>query len=539
MKPNLILTNGRIYTQDPENPWLTTLIIDGERILATGGDELVEAYASSATETIDLAGQCLIPGLVDAHAHFQSYALGLRRVDLHNTRSLQHALTVIGNSARERQGTDWLRGRGWSQSEWPDGRFPTADDLDRVVGNRPAYFRDKSGHAAWANSAALRLAGITSATPDPPGGEIQRDSASAPTGILFEKAIELVRQAAPRPTEQEITAAMRQAQERCLAFGLTGIHDYDGRLCFQSLQSLRLADELAIRVVKNIPVKYLEAAIALGLKSGFGDDWLRIGGVKMFADGALGPRTAAMLEPYENEPDNRGIVVTDKEELISHSLAASRNGLSLTIHAIGDRANHDVLDVYEIVRRQEQELVQLGRSNNPSLRHRIEHAQIIHPHDSARFASLGVIASMQPIHATADMEMADRHWADRARYSYAWHTLLDSGVTLVFGSDAPVEPIEPMTGIYAAVTRRRANGDPGPEGWYPDQRLTLAEAIWAYTMGAAITSGRERTMGSITPGKLADLTIFDRDIFALPPDELLDVRVTGTIVGGKLRYRSW
>jgi hypothetical protein len=259
----------------------------------------------------------------------------------------------------------------------------------------------------------------------------------------------------------------------------------------------------------------------------------------MFADGALGPRTAAMLSPYENEPDNRGIVVTEKEEMMGHALMASTAGLSVTIHAIGDRANHEVLDVYEAVRREESKRMGDPGTQTTSLRHRIEHAQLLHPRDIARFAELGVIASMQPIHATSDMEMADRYWGERTRYGYAWRTLLEAGAVVVFGSDAPVESIEPLTGIYAAVSRRRPDGSPSPQGWHPEQKLTIAEAIAAYSMGAAFTSGREKTMGSIVPGKIADLTIFDRDIHQIPGDELLDVSIAGTMVAGKLHYRNW
>jgi len=334
-------------------------------------------------------------------------------------------------------------------------------------------------------------------------------------------------------------AAMRLGQQNCLKVGLTGIHDYDGRSCFQALQSLHQNDTLQLRVVKNIPLNLLDQAIGLGLRSGLGDDWLRIGGVKMFADGALGPRTAAMLSPYENEPDNLGIVVTEKEEMMARAIAASAAGLCVTIHAIGDRANHEVLDVYEGVRQEESKRLGSSRTRSSYLRHRIEHAQLLHPQDMLRFAKLGVIASMQPIHATSDMEMAERYWGKRTRYAYAWRTLLEAGAAIVFGSDAPVEPIDPLTGIYAAVSRRRSDGWPSPQGWHPGQKLTVTEAIAAYSMGAAFASGREKRMGSIAPGKIADLTIFDQDIYQIPSDELLGAGIAGTMVAGKMRYQNW
>ena len=471
--------------------------------------------------------------------HFRSYSLELQRIDLDGVKVLDEALAQIASFAEKTRRGDWLLGRGWNQAEWPGEQFPSAADLDRVSPNRPVFLKHKSGHAAWANSLALRMAGITRDSQDPPGGEIQRDEMENPTGILFEKAIDIVRLCAPKPGEAELVAAMRIGQQNCLEAGLTGFHDYDGRSCFQAVQYLHSNGDLQLRVVKNIPVKLLDQAIDLGLRSGFGDDWLRIGGVKMFADGALGPRTAAMLSPYENEPDNRGIVVTEKEEMMGKAMAASAAGLSVTIHAIGDRANHEVLDVYEAVRQEEiKRSTDLG-TGIPNLRHRIEHAQLLHPQDFARFAKLGVIASMQPIHATSDMVMADRYWGDRTRYGYAWRSLFKTGATIVFGSDAPVDSIEPLTGIYAAISRRRPDGLPSPQGWHPEQRLTIAEAIAAYSMSAAYTSGREQTMGSIAPGKIADLTIFDRDIYQIPGDEIPDVRIAGTMVGGKLRYRNW
>ncbi len=529
-----ILKNGRIVTMDRSMPRATAVAMQNGRIVAVGDDDSITNAFTPGTKEIDLEGRSAIPGLVDAHVHFRGFSLSRRRVDLDNASSLAEVLQRISNAATAstNAGNDvWFQGRGWAQDHWADHRFPTAVELDEIVSQRPACLIHKSGHAAWVNSKALRLAGITAETPDPPGGQIQRDREGQPTGVLFEDAIDLVTEHIPEPTLDEVVDAMRDAQAYCWEVGLTGIHDFDGRSCFWALQILHENQELGLRFVKNIPVYRLDHAIGVGLRSGFGDEWLRIGGVKIFADGALGPRTAAMVEPYENEPGNYGIVVTEKEEMMAYAADASANGLSVTIHAIGDRANHDVLDVYEAVRSQE--------GSGKKLRHRIEHVQVLHPNDINRLAELNIIASMQPLHATSDMEMADAYWGERARYSYAVRTVLDSGATVVFGSDAPVEIIDPLAGIYAAVTRRRANGDPGLDGWYPDQRLTMEETIHGFTMAAAITSGQETRFGSITPGKFADLTIFDRDIFTIPADELLEISVAGTIVGGELRYRSW
>lgn len=533
MTATLVLTNGKVYTMDLALPHATAVAIRDGRILALGDDAAMLALLGAGGERVDLDGRCVVPGLVDAHVHFQGFSIARQRVDLDQAASLAEVLARI--AARAVQGDPnpetWLQGRGWSQDAWIERRFPTAADLDRVVSDRPACMIHKSGHAAWVNSKALRAARIGAATADPAGGQIQRDNQGRPTGILFEEAIELVTGHIPDPSPEQLRQAMREAQAYCWQVGLTGIHDFDGRDCFRALQALHLNGELGLRVLKNIPVYRLDHAVGVGLRSGFGDDWLRIGGVKIFADGALGSRTAAMIAPYENDPSNYGIVVTDKEQMMAYAAEASANGLSVTIHAIGDRANHDVLDVYTAVRAQE--------GSDRSLRHRIEHVQLLHPDDLGRLAQLNIIASMQPIHATSDMVMADDYWGERARYGYAARTMLESGATVVFGSDAPVERIDPLPGIHAAVTRRRADGRPGPDGWYAEQRLTIAETIHAFSTAAAITAGQEAYAGTITPGKLADLTIFERDVFAIPPDELLDAGIAGTIVDGAFRYRNW
>ncbi len=535
MQTELVLTNGRFYTQDAQTPFVTAVAIGGGKILATGRDEEMLALRGQG-EWVDLHGRTVTPGLVDAHVHFQNFALSLQRVNLHNTRSLDEALQRIAAKAAEthaQPSNGWLQGRGWSQDEWPDRRFPTAAHLDSVAADRPAILYDKSGHAAWVNGRALKTAGITAETADPPGGHIQRDPTGQPTGILFEAAIDLAARHVPRPTPDQIAEAMKSAQTYCWQVGLTGLHDFDGRHCFTALQMLHQQGQLGLRVVKNIPVYRLAHAIGVGLRTGFGDDWLRIGGVKMFADGALGPRTAAMIAPYENDPANYGIVVTDKEEMMARASEASAHGLSVTIHAIGDRANHDVLDVYTALREEEKQ------RQSPMLRHRIEHVQLLHPDDLHRLAALNVVASMQPIHATSDMVMAADYWGSRTQFAYAWRTMLDSGAVLAFGSDAPVEPIDPMLGLYAAVTRRRPDGTPGPDGWHPEQKLTMAEAVRAFTWGTAVTAGQAHLSGTITPGKFADLTIFSQDIFTISPDDLPGTAIDGTVVGGVFRHRTW
>lgn len=541
MPTNLLLTNGHIYTMDPRLPQATAVAIRDGKVLAVGDDAAMKDLLSHDAEWLDLDGRSVIPGLVDAHVHFEGFSLSRQQVDLDGASNLEEALRRITLYAEQLQkrprissNEQWLQGRGWAQDTWQESAFPTAAHLDGIIPDMPVYLRHKSGHAAWVNTKTLQIAGITSATPDPPGGQIQRDASGHPTGILFEDAMLLVKQQLPKPSLSEISSAMLDAQTYCWQVGLTGVHDFDGRSCFQALQQLHQRDQLGLRVVKNIPLKRLDHAIGVGLRSGFGDEWLRIGGVKIFADGALGPRTAAMVEAYEKDPENYGIVVVDKEEMMAAASQASAHGLSITVHAIGDRANHDVLDVFASVRQEERD-----RAQNIELRHRIEHVQILHPSDLHRLAQLDIIASMQPIHATSDMEMAAAYWGERTQYSYAWRTMLQSGATLVFGSDAPVERIDPLPGIHAAVTRRNAAGAPGKEGWHPEQKLTMNETIHAFTQAAAITSGQESRLGSITPGKLADLTMFEQDIFTLPADELLQIGIAGTVIAGQFKYRTW
>lgn len=534
MVANLVLTNGKVYTQDKSRPGATAIAIRDNKIVAVGNDDEIKSLLSSRGEWLDLGGRAVTPGLVDAHVHFQWFALNLQRIDLYEVPSLDEALARVKKHVAGMEPGRWLEGRGWSQELWPVCAFPTATQLDSATGGTPTLLKHKSGHSAWVNSQALQLAGITTDTPDPAGGEIQRDENGQPTGILMETAIDLVSKLIPPASENELVNAMRTAQEHCWRVGLTGIHDFDGRECFRALQTLRHNGELGLRFVKNIPAYRIDHAVGVGLRSDFGDEWIRIGGIKIFADGALGPRTALMIDPYEGETSNIGIAVKDKEEMMAIASKASANGLSVTVHAIGDRANHDVLDVYEAVRQQEATNGQRPAASG-QLRHRIEHVQLLHPSDLNRLAELNVIASMQPTHAPADQDMADRYWGSRARYGYAWRTILDSGATLVFSSDAPIEPIDPLPGICAAVTRAR----PGQAPWYPQEKVTLNEALHAFTMAAAITSGQTATQGSITPGKLADLTIYEQDLYTVAPEDIRNISVSATLVGGQFKHRTF
>jgi predicted amidohydrolase YtcJ len=520
-----LLFNANIHTFDSTNPHAHAILIAGGRIIAVGEKPQLEILAHGKVEKQDMKGKTILPGLTDAHIHIQHYALGLSKVDC-ETKTKEECLRRIAERAKQAKPGEWVLGHGWNQNEW-DGNFPTAQELDAVSPNNPVYLTAKSLHAAWANTSALRLANITNDTPDPKDGAIQHDANGHATGILLETAMGLVSAAVPESSIVEIAAAIEKAQPVLWRMGITSIHDFDRRESFMALQSLRAANKLKLRVCKNIPVESVQQANALGLRTGFGDEWLWIGSVKAFMDGALGPRTAAMLEPYEGEPHNKGILNMDGEELFEHCRKAADVGLSMTVHAIGDKANHEVLNAFEQLRAYEKE------NGLPHLRHRIEHVQVIHPDDAPRLAKLNVIASMQPIHATSDMHAADRFWGERSKLAYAWRTQLDFGAPLAFGSDAPVESPNPFWGIYAAVTRKRADASDSAASWYPEQALTLAEAFSAYTLGAAYAANAEDRLGKLAENYHADLIVLDTDPFEIAPADLLTITADSVMINGE------
>ena len=528
---DMILFNGNIITLDARLPKATALATAYGRIAALGDEGELRRLAGPDSVEINLDGKTVLPGLTDAHIHWEWQSRALRSVDVFEVPSKEIALARVRDRAAATAAGEWITGQGWAQDLWPDRAFPTRFDLDAVAPDNPVALFAKSGHADWVNSKALEVAGITMSTADPEGGQIMRDGAGQATGILLETAGDLVKAAVPDPTSAQLADMMAEAQEQALACGITMIHDFDDPSCLVALQLLRDQGRLGLRALKHINLNWLDAALESGIRSGFGDDWIRFGALKLFADGALGPKTALMFEPYIGEPENYGMALVDKEEMVEHVSRASALGLSSTIHAIGDKAVHDVLDVYESVRREEQARGEARTSR----RHRIEHVQIIHPGDADRLADLDIIASMQPIHATSDMTTADRYWGDRTAYAYNPRLQLDQGARIAFGSDAPVEPFNPWLGIHAAVTRQR-NGQP-PDGWRPEARLGLHEALLGFTQGPAYAAGMEDRLGRLAPGYLADMIVVDCDPYGLPPEELATVKVLGAIVDGKWRHR--
>ena len=527
MKADLILHHGRIFTCEAAQPWAEALLIRDGRVAYVGSNADVATGASADIPSIDLGGRMALPGFCDAHVHLLNLGISRQIVNLRGVHSLEEAVGRVGERARATPPGRWVRGHGWDQNEWAKPSFPNRRSLDEAAPDNPVVLAHTSGHATWVNSRALALAGINADTSDPAGGRIDRDPESGePTGILFETAGQLVLAALPELTAGERLEALKEAVRHAQSLGVTSAHDMGlGHRTLAALRKLREQGELGLRVRAYLKRERLDEFVAEGLRTGDGDDLLSVGGAKFVADGALGSQTAFMLEPLEGQPDNYGVAVIPADELETLVQKALDADLATAVHAIGDRANRDALDVYEKM-----------TARRGSLRLRIEHCQLLSPEDLPRFAALGVVASVQPIHATSDMHKADRAWGTRSAGAYAFRSLLDSGARLAFGSDCPVETMDVIAGIHAAVTRRLSDGEP-PTGWYPEQRLSLGEAVKGYTLGPAYAAGQEALLGSLAPGKLGDVVVLSRDLFALTdPMDILTAQVDLTVLGGRVVY---
>ena len=536
MPDAITLENARIYTMDRARPQADALAWRDGRIIAAGTLDEVRRVAQGSRR-VDLGGRAVIPGLIDAHIHFLDYSRSLSKVNLDGVASKDEALRMVAEKARELGPGRWVLGGGWNNNLWSPPDFPTRHDLDRVAPNNPVYLDRKDLHSCWVNSMALQRAGITRDALDPPGAAIGRDAEGEPNGLFYESAVRLMRDAIDEPPEGAI-AAMQRGFKTLATMGLVGFHDCEGPEAFAAFQQLDSTGALPLRVVILLALYRLDEAIAVGVQTGFGSDRLRTGPVKIFSDGSLGSMTAQMLEPYENRPGNVGIGTIEQAVLEDAVMRASAAGIPSAIHAIGDAANRRVLDAFERAssRGTAENKGQSARFPPPSYLHRIEHAQLLHPDDIPRFARLGVVASMQPIHATSDMHAADRLWGARSRYGYAWRSLLDAGALVAFGSDAPVETPDPFAGIHAAVTRQDANDLPA-EGWYPEERLTVEEAVRAYTESAARSAPYlPGVTGTLTAGSVADLLVLDRDIFAVAPQQIKEAKPLATIIGGEAAH---
>lgn len=523
LRPETILYNARVRTLDPEMEIASAVAVSDGLVLACGEDLPVLALASAGTEKVNLGGRTVLPGLIDAHIHLELYAQALERVDC-ETASIEECLRRVAHRAGALPPGSWILGHGWNQNVW--GRYGELHELDAATPHHPVFLAAKSLHAAWANSRALALAHLQDESPDPPGGSLSRDPSGKLNGLLFEAATQVVRDCIPQPTLDTLVESLSVAQHQLWAVGITGVHDFDGPRCMAAVQLLRESGRLGLRVLKHLQAGSLRPALELGLRSGFGDDWLRIGNLKLFADGALGTRTAAMIEDYAQDPGNRGMLLLDTEAIIETGLSARAGGIGLAIHAIGDLANHHALEA----------VLRLQRAGPPpALPYRIEHLQLLHPQDFVLAAEAGLIASMQPIHAPSDMEMAERHWGSRTAHAYAWKAFDSLRVPLAFGSDAPVESPNPFWGLHAAVARSDGRGVP----WHSEQALDMSTALRAYTLGPALAAGMGRRQGRLCPGCLADLIVLDSDPLTEPVEAVREMLPAGVMVGGVWRTRQF
>ena len=517
--------NGYTSSDDGLVTFSVLVFDDAGRVIATGDEGLLDEYADA--EQIDGQQRTVLPGLIDAHAHVAGLGFLKTSLDLTGVPSVEDAVVAIAQYAKDKPHARWIQGRGWNQVLWPVREFPGASHIDAVVNDRPVWLRRVDGHAGWANSVTMALAGIDDDTPDPVGGKIIRDYSGRATGVLIDRAMDLVAPHIPKPDKAEGRAAVRAAVDTLLSEGITGVHDAGINIAMAEIY-MSMADdgELGMRInAMTGGAGDVLDAIGTPIRA-YGNDRLEIASVKLYTDGALGSRGAAMIEPYSDDPENRGLPFWTQEELDAMVEKANRMGFQVGIHAIGDLGNRMALDAFA-----------KAQHGKPSpLRNRIEHSQIVTLDDIPRFAELGIIASMQATHATSDMNMAeDRVGLERILGGYAWRRMLDAGVVLANGSDFPVELSNPFHGLYAAVTRRGRDGEP-ESGWYADQALTRAEALHSFTLAAAHAARQEARLGSLEPGKWADFIVIDRDYFDIPASEIDDIVVLETWVAGERAY---
>ena len=541
---DLILLHGKVWTGESAagaTKTVEAVAIANGRILAVGSDEEIRAYEGPNTKVIDLKGRLAVPGLADSHAHFIQGGFQLLAVKLKEARSEEEFVRRIAAKARTLPAGRWMQGGGWDEEAWSSEKLPTRWMIDPVTPHTPVFLSRYDGHAVLANSLALELAGITKQTPDPAGGVIVRDAKTGePTGILKDEAQALVLKVIPRPSESEMEEALRAALKEAARVGLTSVHDitfgaeaWNGSFTgeIELLRRAELEGWLTCRIYAITPIAQWKNLAEAGISHNMGSDFLKLGAVKAFADGSLGSRTAWMFQPFDDDPGNSGLpmpLLAPPSTFEKVAGGADQAGLQICTHAIGDRAVANLLDIYG----------RLGGNHPAERRFRIEHAQHVRPEDFARFGKLGIVASMQPYHAIDDGRWAEKRIGrDRARSSYAWRSILEAGAALAFGSDWPVAPLDPLTGIYAAVTRATLDGK-NPRGWFPEQRLTVQEALRAYTQGSAYAAFEDRDKGTISPGKLADVVVLSEDLFQIPAERIKDTHAAITIVGGRVVYDS-
>jgi predicted amidohydrolase YtcJ len=530
---DLILIKAKIWTASTSMPWAEAVAVSGNRVIAVGSEKEILKFGRSNTTVLEIPGALVVPGFIDNHTHFLESGFQLMSVDLRPARSEGEFAERIRQRTETLPTGKWITGGDWDHEAWPGAKLPTKELVDPFTPNTPVFVTRLDGHMGLANSLALKVAGVTKGTADPPGGTIVRDANNGePTGILKDAAMSLVYRKIPEPTIEEKDNALRAAMKEAARYGVTSVQDITSWSTFDVYQKAHSANRLSVRIAARTPLSQWEKQADWTRKNGLGDDWLRLAGLKAFMDGSLGSSTAFFFEPYADEPKSSGLLADDaipESKIRQRMLAADRAGLQLSIHAIGDRANHLLLNLF-------QEVTQTN--GHRDRRFRIEHAQHLRREDIARFAKLGVITSMQPYHCIDDGRWAEKRIGpERIKTTYAFRSLLDSGACLAFGSDWNVAPINPLLGVYAAVTRRTLD-QRNPDGWIPEQRITIEEAMRSYTVHNAYASFDEQKKGSIEAGKLADLVVLDRNIFAIPSVQIPETKVLYTIVGGKIVHQA-
>jgi predicted amidohydrolase YtcJ len=528
---DLVLVHGKIWTVNPEQPAAEAVACYRGRIIAVGTTGEISRLAGKGTRVVDLKGKLAVPGFNDAHVHLIDGGAGMASVQLRDAGTEAEFRERVRKFAATSKPGRWITGGDWDHENWTPARLPTRALVDDVTPNNPLFVNRLDGHMCLANTLALRAAGITRLTPDPPGGTIVRDGAGEPTGILKDAAMNAVYAVMPDLSEEEIGAALRAAMAYAAENGVTSVQDMSGAPAYLEVYQKFLAtNELTIRISAHQPLGAWKRLADAGIRASFGSDRLKIGGMKGFADGSLGSTTALFFDPYTDAPGNSGLASDEmipESKMLGNIIAADSAGLQVAIHAIGDRANHIILGMF--ARAEE-------KNGERDRRFRIEHAQHLRSEDIARFAPLHVIASMQPYHAIDDGRWAEgRIGPERSKGTYAFRSLIDAGVTLAFGSDWSVAPMDPLMGIYAAATRRTLDGR-HPGGWIPEQKISVKEAIRAYTMGSAYASFEETTKGSIEPGKAADIAVLTMDILTVDPVEIAHARVAMTVFDGRIIY---
>ena len=525
------ITNVRGYTLGNDGQLITfsNLVFDGGKVLAIGNQELINSYPTATL--IDGDNKVLLPGLIDAHGHIMGLGETLLEVDLRDIGSAALAAQKVRDYANQNSELAWITGRGWNQVLWPDKAFPTAKQLDEYISDRPVMLSRVDGHASWINSKALALAGITKETLDPPGGKIVRDKSGNPTGVLIDNADLLLTAHLPKSSTESLKSKLNAAGKHLLSVGITSAHDAGiGESVYEYYQQRVAEHTLPVRIYPMIAAT--DRKLSAMLEKGFVQDqydYLSIRSVKAYGDGALGSRGAALLAPYSDAPENSGLLLTRKSEFKPLFDLVLGHGFQLNFHAIGDRANRMVLDQFED---------SFKRIGGQELRNRVEHAQVVAVEDIPRFLNLKIIPSMQPTHATSDKNMAeDRIGAERLKGAYAWHSFLEQGSPLAFGSDFPVELANPFYGLHAAVTRQDRDNQP-VDGWIPEEALSIQQAFRAFTLDAAYAAHQEKILGGLTPGKWADFILVDQDIFKVESKDIWRTQVLQTWIGGEQRFKK-